>query len=122
MNTKIHIKDIDPTEKYWYIYQGGGKCQLVHVIIEEDEYQGNFNVQISDGGDWFNSFPIKIDCDENGYIENLFLFSNHQDAEIIWCYQFIKNFRDNTFVEYSEFLRITRLLHEHHPELILKGI
>ena len=66
---KIHTNDISPIEKYWYIYQGGGKCQLVHVIIDEDEYEGKFNVQMSDGGDWFNSFPIKIDCDEDGYIE-----------------------------------------------------
>lgn len=124
MKTKIHKSEISAIEKYWYIYQGGGKCQLVYVIIDEAEYElnGKFNVQISENGDWFNSFPIKIDTDEDGYIENLFLFEDKENAETMWCHYFIKDFRDNTFVEYSEFLRLTAMLHEKYPELLLKGI
>ena len=122
MKNRIHISDIRTTEKYWYIYQGGGKCQLVHVLIDEEEFNGMFNVQVSENGDWFNSFPIKIDCDEEGYIDNLFSFEDKENAEIMWCHYFIKDFRDNTFVEYSEFLRLTQVLHEKHPELLLKGL
>ena len=122
MKTKIHETEIKATEKYWYIYQGGGKCQLVHVLIEEEPYNGMFNVQLSENGNWFNSFPIKIDTDEEGYIDGLFLFEDKENAEILWCHYFINDFHENTFVEYSEFLRITKLLHEQHPELLLKGL
>lgn len=124
METRIHKSEISVISKYWYIYQGGGKCQLVHVIIDEgdNEYNGMFNVQIAENGDWFNSFPIKIDCCEDGYIDNLFLFEDKANAEIMWCHYFIRDFKDNTCVDYSEFLRLTKLLHKELPELILKGM
>ncbi len=124
MKTKLHKNEVSPLEKYWYIYQGGGKCQLVHVIIDEGdkEFDGMFNVQISENGDWFNSFPLRVDTDKDGYIEDLFLFEDKDDAEIMWCHYFIKKFMDNTCVDYSEFIRLTKVLHEKHPELLLKGL
>lgn len=122
MLSKIHKSDIDSAEKYWYIYQGGGKCQLVHVLIDDEEFNGTFNVQISEDGNWYNSFPIKIDHDEDGFIKNLFLFTDKKNAEVTWCHYFIKDFRDNTFVDYKHFLELTQTLYDEYPELLLKGL
>lgn len=122
MKTKMHKSEIVPSLTYWYIYMGGGKCQLLQVAVEEDEYTGQFNVLISYGEDTFKTFPIKIDTDEEGFIEYLFPIDKKADAEIMWSYNFIKEFHNNTYVTIDRFIELNKILKSDYPELILKGL
>ena len=125
MQTKIHKTEIKNEVNYWFIYQGGGKCQLLLVQIDEenkDGYQGKFVVILNENGETYTAFPIEIDNDEDGFIEGLFTFEDKGNAEIMWSHYFIKDFLSNTSVEYHRFLELTQKLHEEHPELLLKGL
>lgn len=121
MQSKIHVDAIAPNEKYWHIYQGCGKCQL--ICLSTEDYNGTFNVRImDDSNEWTDLIPLKVSHDEDGFIEDLFLFNDKKSAEVLWCNYFIKSFKDNTFVDYTKFLALTEVLHEEYPELLLKGL
>ncbi len=122
MQSKLHKSTLVKDTVYWYIYQGGGKCQLLMVSLEEDEYSGQFVVMLNDGDELFSTFPIVIDADKDGFIENLFVFERENDAEIMWVHYFVKTFKDNTSVEYNNFLKLFKQLQDEYPDLVLKGL
>lgn len=122
MKTKIHSSELVKDALYWYIYQGGGKCQLLNVINDETLEKDIFQVVVDNGQKSFNSIPIKIDTDENGFYSNLFENIDKENAEIMWVYNFVKNFKDNTLVEYPNFLNLYSKLQNEYPDLVLKGL
>ena len=122
MNTKLHKTSIALGENYWYVYQGGGKCQLIMISSVDELELGDFHVVLDIEEPTFNSMPIRIDTDEEGFYLNLFQESDKENAEITWVYNFVKNFKSNTFVEYSDFLGLYSKLMVEHPELMLKGL
>ena len=122
MQTKLPIKNIKNGDKFWYIFVGSGKVQLLKVVQDENEDDKElFIVQLTDYGS-IDELPMRLSVGADDCIPNLFRYEDRDNAEIWWTHLTLKYFNVNTNIEFGHFLELVEKLKDAHPELILKGL